>query len=94
MLELGLCFPNGYERGIAYSSKKLDKHQMKYNVTRRELLAVITFIHQFKHYLLGKQFLLRTDHGSLKWLFNFKDPQGQLARWLEFLSQFDFDIIS
>ena len=46
----------------------------------------------FRHYLLGKKFLLRTDHGSLRWLFGFKDPQGQLARWLESLSQYDFDI--
>ena len=84
---------DGTEKVIAYASKKLDQHQMRYNVTRRELLAVITFINQFKHYLLGRQFLLRTDHGSLRWLFNFKDPTGQLARWLEFLSQFNFEIV-
>ena len=83
----------GTEKVISYASKKLNQHQIRYNVTRRELLAVITFINQFKHYLLGKPFLLRTDHGSLRWLFNFKDPQGQLARWLEFLSQFNFKIV-
>lgn len=70
---------NNKERVISYGSKKLDKQQ-RYSVTRRELLAVVTFIHQFRHYLLGKKFLLRTDHGSLRWLFGFKDPQGQLAR--------------
>jgi adenylate kinase len=52
------------ERVISYGSKKLDKQQQRYSVTRRELLAVVTFIHQFRHYLLGKKFLLRTDHGS------------------------------
>ncbi|CAG2216203.1 unnamed protein product [Mytilus edulis] len=72
--------------------KKLDKPQQRYSVTRRELLAVITFIHQFRHYLVGRKFLLRSDHASLRWLFNFKDPQGQLARWLETLSQYNFDI--
>lgn len=83
---------HGVEKVIAYGSKKLDPHQQRYSVTRRELLAVITFMHQYRHYLLGKRFLLRTDHGSLKWLFNFKDPQGQVARWLEVLSQYNFDI--
>ncbi|CAG2243771.1 unnamed protein product [Mytilus edulis] len=39
-----------------------------------------------------EQVLLRTDHSSLRWLFNFKDPQGQLARWHEVLSQYNFDI--
>ena len=77
---------DGSEKVIAYASKKLDQHQMRNNVTRRELLAVITFINQFQLYLLGRQFLLRTHHGSLRWLFNFKDPIGQLARWLELLS--------
>jgi hypothetical protein len=82
----------GKEKVIAYASKKLDKPQQRYSVTRRELLAVVTFVHQFRHYLLGKKFLIRTDHGSLRWLFGFKDPQGQLARWLEVLYQYDFQI--
>lgn len=34
----------------------------------------------------------RTDHGSLRWIFSFKDRQGQLARWLDVLSQYDFEI--
>ena len=77
------------EKVIAYGSKKLNKQQQRYSVTRRELLAVITSIHQYRHFLLGRNFLLRTDHGSLRWLFRFKDPQGQLARWLETLSQYN-----
>lgn len=36
--------------------------------------------------------MVRSDHGSLRWLFNFKNPEGQLARWLETLSAFDFKI--
>jgi hypothetical protein len=32
------------------------------------------------------------DHNSLTWLMNFKEPQGQLARWLEELSQFNMEI--
>ena len=37
--------------------------------------------------------MVRTDHGSLAWLTNFRNPEGQLARWLEQLQEFDFDII-
>ncbi|KAI7811653.1 hypothetical protein IRJ41_008241 [Triplophysa rosa] len=59
---------------------------------RRELLAVVFYTRQFRHYLLGKKFLLSTDHNSLTWLFRFKHPEGQLARWLEELCQYDFDI--
>ena len=80
------------ERVIAYASKKLDRTQQRYSVTRRELLAAVTFMHQFRHYLLGRQFILRTDHSSLRSLFEFKNPQGQLARWIESLSQYSFTI--
>ena len=80
------------ERVIAYASKKLDGTQQRYSVTRRELLAAVTFMHQFRHYLLGRQCILRTDHSSLRSLFEFKNPQGQLARWIESLSQYSFTI--
>ena len=33
------------------------------------------------------------DHSSLTWLLNFKDPQGQIARWLEELSQYNMRIV-
>ena len=33
-------------------------------------------------------FTVRCDHSSLTWLLRFKDPQGQLARWMEELSQY------
>lgn len=71
---------NNKEKVISYGSKKLDKQQQRYSVTRCELLAVTTFINQFRHFLLGRKFILRTDHGSLRWLFSFKDSQGKLAR--------------
>ena len=83
---------DGKERVVAYASKRLTAQQERYSVTRRELLAVVTFVNQFRHYLLGQKFLLRTDHGSIRWLFEFKDPKGQVARWLETLAQYNFDI--
>ncbi|KAL0161775.1 hypothetical protein M9458_045500, partial [Cirrhinus mrigala] len=55
----------GEERVITYASTHLTPAQRRYCVTRRELLAVIFYTRQFRHYLLGKKFLLRTDHNSL-----------------------------
>ena len=59
----------GEEKVIAYASSHLQKTQRRYCVTRRELLAVVKFTRQFRHYLLGRSFLIRTDHNSLSWLF-------------------------
>jgi hypothetical protein len=35
---------------------------------------------------------VRSDHGALSWLLNFKNPEGQLARWFEVLASYDFRI--
>ncbi|XP_011858923.1 PREDICTED: uncharacterized protein LOC105556439 [Vollenhovia emeryi] len=81
------------ERVIAYFSHVLNKAERNYCVTRRELLAIVEAIKFFRHYLLGRKFLIRTDHFSLKWLMSFRDLEGQLARWLERLQRFEFEII-
>ena len=84
---------DGVEHVIAFGSRLLTKPERNYCVTRRELLAVVFFTNHFRPYLMGRKFCLRTDHGSLQWLKNFKDPEGQLARWLEKLQEFDFDVV-
>lgn len=57
------------------------------------MLAIVRAVKHFHHYLYGRSFTVRTDHGSLRWLVNFKNPEGQLARWLETLGAYDFQII-
>ena len=54
---------------------------------------MVSFLHYFRPYLLGRQFKLRTDHSSLLWLRRFKEPEGQLAHWLEQLEEYDFEIV-
>ncbi len=80
------------ERPVAYFSRTLTKSERRYCVTRRELLAIIASIKEFHHYLYGKKFLIRTDHGALRWLTNFKNPQAQTARWIEILGTYDYEI--
>nr|XP_006812280.1 PREDICTED: uncharacterized protein LOC102800756 [Saccoglossus kowalevskii] len=38
-------------------------------------------------------FTVRTDHAALKWLLQFKSPEGQIARWLEVLSGYEFTVV-
>ena len=83
---------DGQERVIAYASRLLSKTERNYCVTRRELLAVIYFVKQFRPYVLGRPFIIRTDHAALKWLRTMEDPVGQQARWLETLEEYTFEV--
>ena len=84
---------DGVPKVIAYASFVLTPEQRRYCTTRKELLAVVRFTRQFRHYLLGRKFTVRTDHNSLTWLLRFKMIEGQLARWLEELSCYDMEIV-
>ncbi|GFQ97026.1 retrovirus-related Pol polyprotein from transposon 412 [Trichonephila clavata] len=83
---------NGQEHVIAYWSKCLSKPERNYCVTRKELLAIVEAVENFHSYLYGRKFLLRTDHASLTWLLNFKNTEGQIARWIQKLEEYDFEI--
>ena len=83
--------PQG-EQVIAYYSRAFSKPERNYCITRRELLTVVESVNHFKHYLCGVKFVVRTDHASLRWLMSFREPEGQLARWIEQLQEYNFFI--
>ena len=84
---------NDKEKVISCGSYILTPEQRRYWVTHRELLTIVRFTRQSRHYLLGRQLYVYTDHNSLTWLLRFKCIEGQLARWLEELNQFDMVLL-
>ena len=83
---------NEGEKPIAYGSRLCNGAERNYNVTRRELLAVIFGLKTFRQYLLGRRFIIRTDHAALQWLKKTPSPIGQQARWVEQIEEFDYTI--
>ncbi len=83
---------DGREHVIAYGSRTLSPAERNYCVTDRELLAVKVFIEYYKHYLLGRHFTVRSDHQALRWLFSLREPKDRVARWIEALSAYDFEV--
>lgn len=81
------------ERIVAYMSQKLPSTQRKYHTTERECLAVLSSIEKFRPYIEGVKFTVITDHASLLWLQNLKDPTGRVGRWALKLQAYDFDLI-
>lgn len=84
---------HGDEVAIAFASKALTRSQRNMGSTRKELLAAVTFTAHFRHYLLGDQFTLRTDHKALLWLHSFREADGLLARWIERLAVFNYTAV-
>ncbi|XP_078167208.1 uncharacterized protein LOC144561976 [Carex rostrata] len=60
------------KRPIAFFSKKLGVKSQALSTYEKELLALFTAVSKWKHYLLGGEFVIRTDQISLKYLLEQK----------------------
>jgi len=66
---------------VGYYSRGLTAAAQNYSTTDRECLAVVWACFLYRPYLEGQEFLIRTDHASLRWLHNMDSAQGRIARW-------------
>ncbi|MGL5706971.1 MAG: reverse transcriptase domain-containing protein [Aeromonas sp.] len=82
----------GNEKMIYAFSKLLDKPQSNYCATDKELLAVVKSIEHFRRFLIGKRFILRTDHKALEYMNTCKNPTARLLRWALKLQEYDFTV--
>ena len=78
---------------LGYASRILSRTEQNYDVTRRELLAVVYGLKTYRQYLLGRQFVIRSDHSALQSLRRTAEPIGQQPRWQTFIEQFSFVIM-
>ena len=85
-------FQDGVEWVIAYGSRTLSKEEQNNCLTDSELLAVCFFMEYYKHYQMGRHFMVWTDHQALKWLYSLQEPKDRIAQWLEALSAYQFSI--
>jgi hypothetical protein len=85
---------DGKERVVAYASRTMNDSERRYSVTKRELLAVLYALKQLRHYLLAcPSFTIRTDHAPLVHAQQMKNPSTHVARWLEYMQEYNFTVI-
>lgn len=75
---------------IEYYSEKLSSPRKKWSTYEQELYYLIWDLKQWEHYLFGKEFILYTDHYSLKFHQTQKTVNRMHACWLTFIQRFDF----
>lgn len=83
---------DGTERPISFSSRSFNKYERNKPIIELELLAIFYAIMHFKPYIYGTNFLVRTDHKPLVYLFSLKNPSQRLLRIRLELEEYKFDI--
>ena len=77
---------------VAYTSRRLSAAEMNYYAMERETLAVVHALRVWKLYLYNL-FEVLTDNMGVTYIKSKKDLFKHEARWMEFLSEFDFTIL-
>ena len=82
---------------IAFALRYLDAQKKIYSTNELELLAVVWAVELFKHYLLGREFTIATDHKALTSALGetclSKTYQSRLTRWVHRLLSYQFKIV-
>lgn len=77
---------------IAYDSRKLNSAERNYPVHERELLAIVSALNTWRHYLLGRRFTIETDNHPTSHILTQPRLSPRQARWLDRLAEFDCEI--
>ena len=83
----------GLEHPVGFFSRALSGSERNYVAYELEMYAVVRAVEHFRMFLLGKEFLLRTDHTALRNLLR-RDlpPTTRVERWILRLSEYTFRI--
>ncbi|GJR41483.1 putative reverse transcriptase domain-containing protein [Tanacetum coccineum] len=80
------------EKVIAYASRQLKIHEKNYTTHGLELGAVVFALKMWRHYLYGTKYVVFTYHKSLQHIQDQKELNMRQHRWLELLSDYDYEI--
>jgi len=77
---------------IAFFSEKLNEAKRKYSTYDKEFYAIVQALEHLRHYLVGGEFVLHSDHEALKYIQGQHELNPRHAKWVEYLQSFHFMI--
>jgi hypothetical protein len=77
---------------VAYFSEKLSGHVLNYSTYDKELYALVQTLETWHHYLWPKEFVIHSDHESLKHIHSQGKLNRRHAKWVEFIESFPYVI--
>ena len=77
---------------MAYKSRNLKEDEKNYPTHDFKHVFIIHALKMWRHYLIRKRFLLMFGNISLKYLFDQDNIKTRQARWLSFLTEYNFEI--
>ena len=80
-------------RPAGFMSRKFKEAQQNYRVFEMETLAILEALLKWEDKLVGRKFTVITDHQALEFFSKQKHLSGRQARWAEYLSRFDFEVV-
>ena len=75
---------------IAFENWKFNEAERWYTVQEKEMKAIVHCLRTLRHYLLGSKFVVKTDNVSTSYFQPQKKIKPKLARWQDFLAEFDY----
>ena len=78
---------------IYFISKNLTLAELNYTVIEKEMLAVVHAVNKFRHYIIGYETFVHTDHSALRYLMNKPITNGRITRWLLLMQEFNITVL-
>ena len=79
-------------RPLAYFSQALATKHKGLSVYEREMLAIVSAVQKWRPYLLGRHFVIKTDHQSLKYLIEQRVSTPMQQKWVAKLMGYDYEL--
>jgi hypothetical protein len=77
---------------VAYFSEKLSGPSLNYSTYNKELYALVCVLETWQQFLWPKEFVIHSDHESLKHIRGQEKLNTRHAKWVEFIETFPYII--